>query len=103
MPGAKLPNARRSSAFAARYFNNSCPSPSGIARNRKHFLWRRDALEGVAAERAHRLRDAARELGGEQQRGAEILGERLDARGAVHGRTHHGEVEPLARADVAVD
>src|ERR1700677_2595376 len=80
-------------------------SPLGAQLQREDLLVLLDAAQGVPAKRLESAignRHPIHEFGGNQDRAAQRLAKRLDARHLVDRRADDREIEPIDRADVAV-
>ena len=74
---------------------------AGLITECVHGLRFGHALELERADRTARQTERVGEILGQQQRHADLLGQRLDARGAVDRRADHIEAEPVDAAEPA--
>ena len=78
----------------------------GAKIQRENLLRLPHAAQCVAAKRLEPSVGGARsgdELGGDEHRAAQRLAQRLDARDLVDRGADDGEIEPVGRADIAVE
>src|SRR4051812_31146937 len=84
-----------------------CRRPGGAGRPRaleaEQLLGLADAADGVEAKGEQRLLVGAREVARHDERPIEALRQGLETAGEVDRRPDRSEVEPIGRADIAVD